>query len=77
MIRIVLILLASTTIAGAEPLLIPEPPIAVSCPFGYTSLGSHCVPMLGAQTAIGKPTSGGCPWGWTSSGNFCLRSRNN
>ena len=74
MIRIVLILIASTVVAAAEPLPVPEPPIAGKLSVRLHVVGVVVLPMLGAQTAIGKPTSGGCPWGWTSSGNFCLRS---
>jgi hypothetical protein len=59
----------------AEPLPQPKPPgPGGSCPHGYTSSGSFCVPAQGAQDAVPKPPNGTCPWGWTSSGSFCLRS---
>jgi hypothetical protein len=45
-----------------------------SCPHGYTSSGSFCVPRAGAQDAIPLPLNGTCPHGWTRSGSFCLRS---
>jgi hypothetical protein len=63
------------TAAVAEPLPQPKPPgRGGSCPHGYTSSGSYCVPSQGAQDAVPKPPNGTCPWGWTSSGSFCLRS---
>jgi hypothetical protein len=63
------------TLALAEPLPVPKPSgPGGSCPFGYSSSGSFCVPSRGAQDAIPKPPNGTCPWGWTSSGSFCLRS---
>jgi hypothetical protein len=45
-----------------------------SCPHGYTSTGSFCVPREGAQDAIPLPPNGTCPHGWTRSGSYCLRS---
>jgi hypothetical protein len=67
--------LALIASASAQPLPVPKPPGPVgSCPHGYTSSGSYCVPSQGAQDAVPKPPNGACPWGWTSSGSFCLRS---
>jgi hypothetical protein len=64
----------SAIAANAEPLPQPKPPSpGGSCPHGYTSSGSFCVPGQGAQDAIAKPANGTCPWGWTSSGSYCLR----
>jgi hypothetical protein len=60
--------------AFAQPLPVPKPPIGGSCPHGYTSSGSYCVPAQGAQDAIPKPPNDTCPWGWTASGSYCLRS---
>jgi hypothetical protein len=63
------------TAALAEPLPIAKPPgPGGSCPHGYFTSRSYCVPSRGAQDAIAKPANGTCPWGWTSSGSFCLRS---
>jgi hypothetical protein len=63
------------TAALAEPLPQPKPSgPGGSCPFGYTTSGSYCVPSQGAQEAVPKPPNGTCPFGWTSSGSFCLRS---
>jgi hypothetical protein len=73
--RVTLIIAALITPALADPLPQPKPlGPGGSCPFGYTSNGSYCVPTQGAQDAIPKPPGGTCPWGWTSSGNYCLRS---
>jgi hypothetical protein len=59
----------------AQPLPQPKPAEpGGSCPHGYTSSGSFCVPRAGAQDAIPLPPNGNCPWGWTRSGSFCLRS---
>ena len=72
MIRAILILIASTAVAAAEPL--PVPNRGGSCPYGYLASGSYCIPQAGAQDAIPKPPSGSCPWGWLASGNACVRS---
>jgi hypothetical protein len=71
----IIALLIAATAAGAEPLPQPRPAgPGGSCPHGYTSSGSFCVPSQGAQDAVPKPPSGSCPWGWTASGSYCLRS---
>ena len=58
-----------------EPLPIAKPPgPGGSCPFGYKSSGSFCIPSQGARDAIPKPPNGVCPFGWLASGNACLRS---
>jgi hypothetical protein len=63
------------TAALAEPLPVPKPSgPGGSCPHGYTSSGSYCVPSQGAQDAVAKPAKGSCPWGWLASGSYCLRS---
>jgi hypothetical protein len=60
--------------ALADPLPQPKPPgPGGSCPHRYTSSGSYCVPMQGAQDAVPLPPGGSCPF-WTSSGSYCLRS---
>jgi hypothetical protein len=60
---ILAIVLLSATAAHAEPLPQPKPPgPGGSCPHGYTSSGSFCMPSQGAQDAIAKPASGNCPW---------------
>jgi hypothetical protein len=61
--------------AQGAPLPLPKPPgPGGSCPHGYFSSESYCVPSQEAQDAIAKPPNGTCPWGWTSSGSYCLRS---
>jgi hypothetical protein len=63
------------SLAHTQPLPQPKPVGAGgSCPHGYTSSGSFCVPSQGAQDAIPLPPNGSCPHGWTRSGSFCLRS---
>jgi hypothetical protein len=64
------------TLTLAEPLPQPKPVgPGGSCPHGWMSSGSSCVPSQGAQDAIAKPPNGTCPWGWISSGSYCLRSQ--
>jgi hypothetical protein len=61
-----IIVLSLAKAALAEPLPQPKPPgPGGSCPHGYTSSGSYCVPSQGAQDAVPKPANGTCPWGWT------------
>jgi hypothetical protein len=72
---VIVALIAWLASAPAEPLPVPKPPgPGGSCPFGYTSSGSFCVPSQGAADAIAKPPNGTCPWGWIASGSYCLRS---
>jgi len=75
MIATILLALLLPTLALAQPLPVLKPVgPGGSCPFGYTTSGSYCMPRQGAQDAIAKPANGTCPWGWTSSGSYCLRS---
>jgi hypothetical protein len=72
MMIIALMLIAS---AHADPLpQLKRSGPGGSCPYGYFTSGSYCVPSQGAQDAVPKPPNGTCPWGWTSSGSFCVRS---
>jgi hypothetical protein len=70
---IAMALLPSLALAQALPQARPIGP-GGSCPHGYTSSGSFCVPREGAQDAIPLPPNGTCPHGWTRSGSYCLRS---
>jgi hypothetical protein len=65
----------SAIAANAEPLPQPKPPSpGGSCPHGYTSSGSFCVPGQGAQDAIAKPANGTCPWaGHRAAVTACVR----
>jgi hypothetical protein len=75
---VVLALIVWLSFALADPLPQPKPPgPGGSCPHGYASSGSYCVPRAGAQDAIAKPSNGTCPWGWLSSGSYCLRGGSN
>jgi hypothetical protein len=53
-------------------------PKAGSCPLGYYSSGSYCVPSTSSNTrgAIEK-VGGSCPLGFYSSGNYCVSSPSN
>ena len=66
-------------LVGATPLVLASPmplPKVGSCPLGYYSSGSYCVPSerAGSREAIQKSGST-CPLGWYSSGNYCMKSR--
>jgi hypothetical protein len=77
MTRSMIIAAALVLVTGvrADPLPQPKPAgPGGSCPHGYFTSGSYCVPSQGAQDAVPKPPIVTCPWGWTSSGSFCLRS---
>jgi hypothetical protein len=68
-------MVAMIAAALAEPLPVAKSPgPGGSCPHGYTSPGSYCVPGQGASDAIAKPANGTCPWGWIASGSNRLRS---
>ena len=41
-----------------------------SCPTGYSTQGSNCVPSANAKPAI--PKNGLCPYGWSTQGNYCV-----
>jgi hypothetical protein len=63
------------TAALAEPLPLPKPAgPGGSCPHGWTSSGSYCVPAQSAQDALPKSANGTCSWGCTVSSSYCLRS---
>jgi hypothetical protein len=65
--------LADQGSAASQPLPQPKPPgPGGSCPSGYVTSGSFCMPTQGAQDAIPKPQNG--VFSWTSSGNYCLHS---
>jgi hypothetical protein len=65
---------AAAFAAHADPLPQPKPPgPGGSCPYGYYSSGSFCVPGQGAQDAVPLPRGGTCPWGWTNSGSYCVK----
>ena len=43
-----------------------------SCPSGYYSNGSYCVPSRGASLVVKRIN--GCPSGYYTSGNYCVAS---
>jgi hypothetical protein len=62
-----IVLFSLMAIARGEPLPLPRPPgPGGSCPHGYTTSGSYCVPSQGAQDAVAKSPGGTCPFGWSS-----------
>ncbi|MCP9808715.1 hypothetical protein KBY58_04630 [Cyanobium sp. HWJ4-Hawea] len=67
-------LLASSALAQQPVRPLPK---AGSCPLGYYSSGSYCVPSKGgnARGAIEK-SGNSCPLGWYSSSSYCVKSRN-
>ncbi len=44
-----------------------------SCPSGYFSSGSYCVPNANSTFAVEKV--GSCPSGYWASGNYCLGNK--
>jgi hypothetical protein len=69
------VILTFAAAAHTEPLPQPKPSgPGGSCPHGFFTSASYCVPSQGAQDAVPKAPNSTCPWGWTSSGSFCLRS---
>ena len=73
-------LATGTLLAGSALAQQPVQPLPKvgSCPLGYYSSGSYCVPSSGGNTrgAIEK-TGNSCPLGFYSSGNYCLSSPSN
>ena len=74
LLAILVIAIAGAAFAeGPLPQLKPPGP-GGSCPHGWLSSGSYCVPGPNAGDAIPKPSRGSCLWGWIASGSYCLRS---
>ena len=72
------VLLVLTPIGGLAQQPVHPLPKLESCPLGYYSSGSYCVPSSSGNTrgAIEKAGSS-CPLGFYSSGNYCLSSPSN
>jgi len=71
-------LATGTLLAGSALAQQPVQPLPKvgSCPLGYTSSGSYCVPSSGGNTRGAIEKSGNsCPLGWFSSGSYCIKSR--
>ena len=51
----------------------PVPKVG-SCPLGYITSGSYCVPLRDASNAVVK--DGGCPIGYFTNGNYCRQYGN-
>ena len=67
---------AGSTVLAQQPVQ-PLPKLG-SCPLGYISSGSYCVPSRSGNTRGALEKSGGsCPLGFYSSGNYCLSSPSN
>lgn len=69
--------LGSASGALAQQPVRPLPRLG-SCPIGYLSSGSYCVPSRTGQTrgALEK-VGGSCPIGFYSSGNYCVSGPSN
>lgn len=66
--RLMLTLIASVLIA-AEPVQ-----KIGSCPLGYYTQGSYCVPsQVNPRPAIERYNKQ-CPLGWYTNGNYCIKS---
>jgi len=69
-------------IALGEPCVMQQQPVQPlpnvgSCPLGYYSSGSYCVPSGGGNSRGAIEKSGSCPLGFYSSGNYCVSSPSN
>jgi len=66
----------SSSVLAQQPVQ-PLPKVG-SCPLGYYSSGSYCVPSRSGNTrgALEK-TGSSCPLGFYSSGSYCLSSPSN
>jgi len=73
-------LATGTLLAGSALAQQPVQPLPKvgSCPLGYYSSGSYCVPSSSGNTRGAIEKSGNsCPLGFCSSGNYCLSSPSN
>uniref|UniRef100_UPI0040492401 hypothetical protein n=1 Tax=Cyanobium sp. TaxID=2164130 RepID=UPI0040492401 len=71
--------LAPVLISGilvAQQPVQPLPKVG-SCPLGYYSSGSYCVPSGGRNSRGAIEKSGSYPLGFYSSGNYCVSSPSN
>jgi hypothetical protein len=66
-------MLLSAGAALAQQPVRPLPKVG-SCPLGYYSSGSYCVPSGGGNSRGAIEKSGSCPLGFYSSGNYCVSS---
>jgi len=46
-----------------------------SCPLGYYSSGSYCVPSRSTNREAIEKEGNYCPLGWYSASGYCVRSR--
>ncbi|NDE38640.1 MAG: hypothetical protein EB070_08940 [Synechococcaceae bacterium WBA_2_066] len=67
--------LAAGILVAQQPVQ-PLPKVG-SCPLGYYSSGSYCVPSSGGNTRGAIEKNGSCPLGFYSSGNYCVSSPSN
>ena len=76
---LIIVALAPALAAGflvAQQPVQPLPKVG-SCPLGYYSSGSYCVPSSGGNSRGAIEMSGSCPLGFNSSGNYCVSSPSN
>ncbi|MCP9774826.1 hypothetical protein [Cyanobium sp. WAJ14-Wanaka] len=74
LIPLALAALAAGSALAQQPIR-PLPKVG-SCPLGYYSSGSYCVPSSGGNTRGAIEKSGNsCPLGWYSSSGYCVKSR--
>jgi hypothetical protein len=63
-------MLAILLFAAADPL-----PRVGTCPLGYYSSGSYCVPTSGSSQRAIEKQGMSCPLGWYSSAGYCVKFR--
>jgi hypothetical protein len=64
------LIIASGALQSSQPEVLER---VGSCPSGYRSSGSYCVPGSNAPQAILK-VGNSCPASWRSSGKYCVTS---
>ena len=75
--RLLLVLLGLLPSAGLAQQPVQPLPKVGSCPLGYYSSGSYCVPSGSGNSRGAIEKSGSCPLGFYSSGNYCVSSPSN
>jgi len=69
------------SLVGLVPVALAQQPIQPikkvgSCPLGYYTSGSYCVPSKGNSSRGAIEKNGGCPLGFYTSGGYCVSSPN-
>ena len=66
--KLTLVLLLVSVLAVADDEILPK---VGSCPVGYRTSGSYCIPIQNTKEVVVKIKS--CPVGYRTSGNYCIK----